>query len=266
MKPLFVEFLGPSGVGKSTLYKSVQNQWNLDKQWVTFDHIYSKKKRFPFSQVRSVIKTLRNLKGSEYEIPHPGSIFKLWYQLNDNSEYYLKKSHAILNNDLIDMIHVHTHSNFNGDDKRFETIYMMIWAMTQYLTILEKKADSRIVLMNEGELFLNRLMHLITPSFDEKSLKRYVELIPLPVGVIYLNDDIDVIVERVKNRKRVSSVHTGMNNEILHQYTNKAVDMAQLMIKILMEKNIDVLKLNASDSIDLNTEKSVNFIEKFVQK
>ena len=241
------------------LYNAIQDKWCEHYDWVSFEKVYAKKKIFPFSYIKELFRALKRVYHTEYETTRKLPNYKAWEAINNNSECFINQKDRVLNSDLLDFIFKHSKSNYNGEDKRFECIYLMMWAMAQYQSLKEFHGEDRVILMSQGELFLNRIMHFINQSFSSDDLAEYLSLIPKPSGVIFVQCSTEVIVERIGSRERVSTVHQGMDREDIFEYTKRTMKTMHTMHLKLQQSGVQSIIVDSEQPIDYNSSVCIDF-------
>lgn len=248
--PKIVEIVGPSGSGKSSVYKELKARWEYGFDWVTYDHVnYS-----PEAKIGRIInKAQRILKDiiprKKPDVPKP-AVNDEWKFVGSNNDYFLGNEHEIFKSVLMDLIDEHCKVGYNGADKRFITAYMIMWSMARIDTVKSVKNDDRFCILDQGEGLISRIMHLTSPSFDEKALTLYLEHVPNPEVLFFLDTDVDTIIKRVKTRKRSSSLHEGMNDSEILRYTEKTKEFLGKAADFLKNNGVDVYRINSSQTID----------------
>lgn len=248
--PKIVEIIGPSGSGKSSVYKGLKESWKYGYNWVTFDQVnYSSEVQLGkiFKKGQRFFKNIIPRKKTDISKP---AIIDQWKFAGSNNDYFLGKENEKFKSVLMDLIGEHCKTGFSGDDKRFITAYMAMWSMARIDTVKSIANDDRYCILDQGEGLISRIMHLTTPSFDEESLNLFLEHVPYPDVLFYLKTDLDVIVERVIKRNRSSSLHEGMNESEIVQYTKKTNNFLRIAADILDNKNVEVHKIDSSQTID----------------
>lgn len=244
-----VEIIGPSGSGKSSVYNGLKERWEYGLNWVTFDHLnYSP--GVPLNRmVKRGQRILKNLiPQKKSDIPKP-RVKEEWKFVGTNNNYFLGGKHEEFKSVLMDLIEDHCKVGYSGTDKRFITAYMIMWSMGRIETVKSIENDDRYCILDQGEGLISRIMHLTTPSFDENALNLYLQHVPNPDVLVYLNTDLEIIYDRVKNRKRSSSLHDGMSDSDILQYTEKTDLFLRKASDYLEKEGADVYRVDSSQTI-----------------
>ena len=245
-----IELLGPSGVGKSALYFSLQKQWKEDDTWALYhDFRYKRKKN-------SIASYLMSIKSAYYKMSNTDYIWSDG-KITDNKKEFVEKYPEFIGT-FLDIIHEKANYSVNGKDNRFYLIHYMMRTIEQLNNILSNPHDQRICLMYES--LLCRIMHLSSPNFREEDLLMYLKHMPLPFAVIYLKASPNTILERIKKRTRTATIHDGLaENEILALtiHTQKLMEYAN---DYLVEKNVQIISIDAETPIPALTNKVIQYL------
>lgn len=249
--PKVVELIGPSGVGKSSLYFSLQKEWNEDDDWAIYhDFMYRRRKWSPEGILLKIKSIFYAVSQSDY-FWNEG---KMIDQKKDFSEKYPEFVQTFL-----DLIHEHTKEGFNGEDKRFQVIFFMLKSIERVNSILESGNNDRICLIDEG--LVSRLMHLNSPTFSKRDVDRYISRMPLPQAIIYLNTDAIEILNRIKKRKKTSTIHSGLTEQEIIESTENTQELIQYALNKVEESGVEILRLSAEESVKRLTEQSIGFFK-----
>lgn len=258
--PKIVEFLGPSGVGKSALYHAVRKKWRPECPWVTFHDLHYRKKRFPADYYKLFDKVLKKLLLNPKGEHTRTRVDEAWGFLNGDVSAFLGDKNPEFTSVIMDLIHEHCAKGFDGSDRRFVTAYMMMWSIAHVHAVKAAEGDDRACLLFEGEGFLSRIMHLTTPSFDEEALAAYIRTAPLPDILFLLESPVDEIVKRIKSRNRFSSLHRGMDEEMIFNYTVKTRKLMKRASNMAEESGVGVYRLDTTKDPDRNVDDIVSVL------
>lgn len=261
MKHKIVELLGPSGIGKSALYHELRSRWKPSDEWVTFDDIFATPKQFPGTYLRTVYRPLKKAWNEPYDYTRSLRNYNIWDQLDGYSNPFLFGEYGGFFHKMMDLVEQHCKVGYSGDDKRFQTFFMIMWSVGQLNTVLELENDTRLFLMKDGELLLSRIMHLNSPSFDEDALHEYLDVVPKPEALVQLVAPPDQIVKRIKQRDRVASLHLGMDEETLFTYTISTLEMLGKACDYLKTRDVPVLVVDAEKDVAQNANQIIDFFE-----
>jgi adenylate kinase len=260
--PKIVEIIGPSGAGKTSIYDNLRSIWREDYRWVTFDDMDRSKSKMIFRYFKKAYNIILDLLPIAKNInQNKNYVDEEWGFINYSDSIYLGNSYKELKTVLMDLIDEHCAKWYDGSDRRFVTIYMMMWSMAFWEKIYLSNNDDRLCILKQGEGFVSRIMHLNSPSFDEITLQKYLTHIPMPDVLIFLDVNVEEVLERIKSRNRSSTLHSGLNDEALFYYTKKTISHFQLAMEILSGKGVSVHRVDASGSISEATDEIVQIIK-----
>jgi thymidylate kinase len=246
-----VELLGPSGVGKSSLYLELQNQWSEDDSWAVYhDLVYRRKGKDLVSLILKIKSLWSKVSCSDY----------FWNDGNlKDSQRQFADSHPEFMSVLMDLIQNHTKEGFNGEDKRFLVTFFSLKSIGRLQEVLKREDDKRTCLIDEA--LLSRIMHLNSPTFTQDHIEDYMSAMPLPDGLIYLNAPADLVLERVHKRVKTSTIHEGLSDHAIREYTENTQQLMESVIHFLNKKKIPVLRLDAKKSLKELSDRTIHFLE-----
>jgi len=248
-----IEMLGPSGVGKSSLYTELQNRWSVNDSWAVYhDFMYRRKKR-------DLVTFALRLK-SFWSKVHNSDYF--WNDGNlKDSQREFAAAYPEFMSVLMDLIQDHTKSGFNGKDKRFLVTFFTLKSIGRLHAIMERTEDKRTCLIDEA--LLSRVMHINSPTFTSEDLEMYLDAMPLPDGLIYLNAPSEIVLNRIRKRDKISTIHEGLSESEILSYTENTQQMMEAVIKFLKKREIPVLELDARNSTGKLAVEAITFLSDY---
>jgi len=250
-----VELLGPSGVGKSSLYLELQNRWHETDNWATYhDFIYPRKKGSAATFLLKVKSLWAKIHNSDY----------FWNEgILKNSQRNFAELHPEFMSILMDLIQEHTKKGYNGEDKRFLVTFFTLKSIGRLQSALDRENDSRTCLIDEA--LLSRIMHLNSPTFSNNDLEKYLQSMPLPDGLIYLNAPSEVVLSRLQKRNKKATIHEGLSNKKISEYTQNTQALMEKVITHLLKQNIPILRLDARKTTRKIAEEAISFLSEKVR-
>lgn len=215
-----IEFIGPPGVGKSTVYKSLCKKWNTQSNWICQDQILPIEKP-PISETRFWL---------EYQLR---KLIKKIGNNNIHEDFGLQfvADNKVLAHFLWDHL---AHSNAYDKeevDKKFRSAYYLFRDFCRYQAIWDSKS-SKPCIIDEG-LFVKSFFILHDEQAIADIMEQYIPLRPLPHAVVYINTtQTDIIVDRLLSRKKVIASHKGKERDELQRDIQKW----QFLFSIVTEK------------------------------
>lgn len=245
-----VEIIGPSGSGKTAIYRQLRANWKEEYNWVAFDDLYRSKKRLRVRYARKLGQMLTNWVPGVKSQAKKAEANPEWNFINYDNLIFLGDDYRDLSSILMDLVEEHSSKWYDGSDKRFVTIYMLMWSIAHFDKIITHTQDDRYCILKECEGFISRIMHLNSPSFDEQALDKYLANIPYPSRLIFLDVPTDKIMDRIKKRDRMATLHKGMSEEDIRKYTADTIRFFEIAMKKAEEKGTDVYRVDASGSLE----------------
>jgi guanylate kinase len=243
-----IEFVGPPGIGKSSIYKSLCKQWNKDDNWIHQDALLAPRKPglLDFAnwlayhvQVllgKKLAKSIATEYGLRFADHHRDLAGFYWNHLSDPVFF---PDQAL--------------------DKRFRAAYFLFSDFCRYQAIQESPSD-RPCAIDEGLLQKSFLLH------DDQQLmrdlmRRYLLVVPLPYAIVYIDTpDKQVISERLHKREKKLPVHLAKNEQALLTETEKWQHLLQMMLEMVKDEKVIVYAVDGAKPIKDN----VNLIREFL--
>lgn len=249
--PKTVELIGPSGSGKSSIYNNLRSLWKDDYRWVAFDDMNRSKSKMAYRYFKKANNILLDLLPFiNAKSQQKNHVNEKWGFINYRDSIYLGDDYKDLKTIIMDLVNEHCSKWYDETDRRFVTLYMIMWSMAYWDKLHSRKNDDRLCILKQGEGFVSRIMHLSSPSFDENALQKYLSQIPLPDSLIFLDVNSEKILERINSRQRLSTLHVGMNKNALYNYTQKTINHFQIAMEFAENKGVNVHCVDASKSLD----------------
>jgi len=240
MNSNIIEFIGPPGIGKSTIYKSLCKKWNAQANWTHEDRLLLTKKP-PVSNTKVWL---------EYQVK---KIIKKNGSNNIQVDYGLR--FAERNKALAQFLWDHLScSNTYGTEeigKKLRSAYFLFRDFCRYQAIWDINSD-KPCLIEEGLLVKSFLIlpdeHAMTNLIEE-----YVPLLVLPRAVFYINTmNIDLIVDRLLTRKKIIASHKGKDRNSLLADIQKWQFLYKLIIKKLEQFKVPVYCIDGLRPVEEN--------------
>jgi hypothetical protein len=247
MEKKIIEIIGPPGVGKSSIYKSLCQDWNAKKNWIYQDALLAPKKPSFVTFTRwleyktqvllgkKLAKALPVENGLRFVGNHEQLGAFCWHHLSNPTFFTDQES-----------------------GKRFRAAYFLFLDFCRYQAIQDKSYDGPC-LIDEGFLQKSFLIH-----DDQQVMKdlipQYLSLIPLPYAVIYIDTpDKHIIKERLHNRRKGGHSSVARNEDVLVAETARWQDLLQMVLDTIGEK-VTVYKIDGAKPIRENVAVINNFL------
>jgi GTPase SAR1 family protein len=239
-KTRIIEFIGPPGVGKSTIYKALCQKWNTQANWTYQDQLLliekpllSDPKIWLEFQLRKLAKKIGNR--------------------NINVDFGLR--FVDNNKPLVEFLwdHIAFSNAYNPDEagNKFRSAYFLFKDFCRYQAIWESKS-SRPCIIDEG-LFVKSFFILDNKQAIADVVNSYFPLVNLPHAVVYINTShTEIIADRLLNRKKIIASHIGKERNALLADTLKWQFLFSLIIDKLDRLSVPVFHIDALKSVEEN--------------
>lgn len=252
-----VEVIGASGVGKTTIYNQLKEEWEPNNTWVPFDYLKHSRDKILKRYFKKLFFRFIPLMLNKKESMKNASVSDQWRFIEHDNKTFLSEDFSDFKTTVMNLIDEHCREGYDGSDKRFKTIYMMMWSIAYIETVKSIKNDNRLCILKQGEGLVSRIMHLNTPSFDEDALMQYLDVVPFPDHLILLDVHPDEIMRRIKNRGRVSTLHHGMDSNMICEFTKKTMEYLKIASEAAEKKGSNVHRINATLTSETQTAKKI---------
>lgn len=247
-----VELMGSPGVGKTTIYQKMTKRWIKNYNWIPAEFLFPKEKLVLENYSRFILNVMRLIMGKKFPfdtmaMEEAGGRFVALYP-----EYIDK----CWNN--INSIHK---KNINGLDLRFQKI-SYLYKVIQKVQILRERESDQIAVIDEG------LVQLITSSLCKREnleettaeIEDFLQIIPMPDGIISVETDLEENTKRLLQRKKVISMHKSLVQSQLEKVICTDHKRRAAVNTILESRNVPLLRINSTDKIATNVSKIISFV------
>lgn len=240
----YIEFIGVSGVGKSTTYNSLTRYPN-NSHYILCENLDTRKITFK-QAFKSSLQTITSLE----QPPLPGPDWKIIDRF------------CLNNPELVDLFW----SNFsplrkiNVKDSRFHAVAYILKIMEKLQRVFDHPTD-KFVLVDEGLIHnLNYFINSSLPNGYSEQINKATDLITLPAGVVYFSGDIQTVIERTSGREKINYRDNGLSSQELRDLREESIKEKETFIEAVVARNIPVLTLECKDSVPKKSEKIVGFV------
>ena len=246
-----VEFYGPSGVGKSTIYEELKGKWKKDFNWIPSYHLYAKNE-IKFESLSKFLLTVTRITkngniddvamkeaGDRFVAQYPEFLDALW----NNILFKQKKS-------------------YNGLDLRFERA-KYFYTTIQKIQFLRESNSKKIALVDEGLIHrISRGLYKSENLIEEiDEIKHLLQIMPLPDALIYVETDVQENAKRLARRKKVISMHKLLSTTEMENIISETQERMEIITKILEDKGIPILRVDARLHVFTNVTKVISFVK-----
>jgi hypothetical protein len=245
-----IEFVGPPGVGKSSIYQSLCRQWNKDNNWIHQDALLAPRKPGLLDFPNWLAYNLQVLLGKKLAKSIP-------------AEYGLR--FADHHRDLAGFYwnHLSDPAFLQGRalNQRFRSAYFLFSDFCRYQAIRESASD-RPCVIDEGLLQKSFLLH-DDQQLMRNLMRRYLSLVPLPYAMVYINTpDKQVILERLHKREKKLPAHVEKNAQAALAETAKWQQLLQMILEMVKEQQVITYAVDGSKPIKENVKLIRDFLTK----
>jgi ABC-type oligopeptide transport system ATPase subunit len=244
-----IDIVGPSGVGKTTIYNEVCRNWKKTSSWIHLDKLqlneiannsgtwFSKKKLK--QHIKSLLNAPRKFNsglGIRFIEDNQKLVSIIWNLLENNPvkipypfDFRIRTAHNVY--------------------KDFEKIQF-----------IKEINDPRPCLIVEGLLHKSYLKNELKESGD--TLQQYLSCCPLPIAVFILNTNSpDETVERKKNRSKRNAGETVYEEKDFRESVLSWQQLFMKMEKHLITSGVKVYHINASLPVKESAQNIIKLIE-----
>ena len=253
----YIEFFGAPGVGKSTLFN---NFISNNKIWIDSN---SAKNSF-----------LKNMLFRQY-----GSLKVLLLRIGFLTPFLSKLLYKSMAPSIDKMLIDNFISKYKGffqdanstilnsnstENRKIMASRMLLNSMKDY-SLFDLTDSTSCILTDES--FCQRVYTQLS-EFDDADesdiVKEYLDKIPLPNGVIYIESSSEKIMERVLKRYRetgqMNYMHQNLSDEKLLARCNRYRKYAKLGIEVIADKGVPILVINNN-----NLKKNISMVRDFIE-
>jgi adenylate kinase family enzyme len=245
-----VEFCGAPGTGKSTLYNELVSLWKKDSNWIPGKNLYPLA-RLQYKNVPGFINSVFLRARKQYNFVEMKSAAKRFIEQNQelmdccwNNIYYKQKN------------------SFNREDNRFRAAEFW-FQIFQKLQVIKESGCIKFAVVDEG--IIQRIDSLLYKSKnleeEQAEIREIISKIMLPNAIVYIDADVDISISRMKKRKKKLPQFEQLSTDELKKIYQDYQQRWLYTFKLLKEKNIPVLTIDASKEVHQNRILILQFLE-----
>jgi adenylate kinase family enzyme len=243
-----IEFLGPPGVGKSSLYNALCQQWHQDSNWIHQDALLAPPKPGMLDFTNWLAYTFQVLQGKKRAKSIP-------------IEYGLRfaDQHQELAGFYWDHLSDPVFFQDPALDKRFRWAYFLFSDFCRYQAI-QQKPSNRPCVIDEGLLQKSFLLHE-DEELMRHVMRRYLALVPLPYAIVYIDTpDQQILLDRLQKRKKKLPAHLEKNTQAVLAETGKWQRLLQTILELVKEQQVIICAVDGARPIPENVQRISGFL------
>lgn len=241
-----VEFFGPMGAGKSTIYTNLMKSKNFLGTINAKDEVYD-----------ILLQQIKQSSMINYGLLKLVLYSPLKHRVFSNYDFY----HYLKDNEKVEsfLSFFFNELNLKNHKNNAKTLVRFNYLLKDLadVAVLDKYSKAKTIIHDES-LIQRGLSFAVDDSLD--NFENYFENVILPDAVIFVNTSFDTIKDRIVARSKNDLAFFGKkahsDNEV-----EKAYKLSEQICTTLEKKNIKILKLNGQDSI----EKNIQSIEQWIK-
>jgi thymidylate kinase len=258
-----IDFLGPSGVGKSTLYYELVKQRDKNEKWMTPKELKVKiaqreSKKYTHSIVSRLRAVIFNLWLFKPIYPQLTETVLTKYEYKNLVLWEEREEKEAIDTVIQSFALIPSHPFFKLHR------YKRIFEFAQQIAVFQKYAPPETTVVIDNSL-TNEMSFLGPWNSDEdiRNLDSYIYALGKISGVIFLDADDNLVLERLKKRMAlfVNIAHRGMNDLELTEDTRRRLESARQLATMLEKQGVAVARVNSGDPLDKQVRLARDFIK-----
>ena len=248
-----VEFFGPPGVGKSTIFREIELRWKKDLTWITSKHwslaTRQKNKYYRFNFLKRFIKN--------YDIDS--------IKLNEAGNRFIAQYPEFIDACWQNIVYKHKES-LNKLDIRFQKV-LYLQKQIQKIQMLGENNCDKVCLLDEGVVHLipNALYKSSNLSEEHEEIRSLINVMPLPEAIVSIDTDAKEIAQRLYTRSKIISMYKNLDISELEILSEIDRERRSIILNILENQGMPILKIDSSLDSATNAKKVISFMDnKFI--
>jgi len=249
-----IDFLGAPGVGKTSIYKELLRQRTKKDNWLTCDEAKVKIAKWYLLRDKKYLKyvllKINLLKNINFfvadRILEKYYIEFLWNKKNDNNLFLdiaIKGMFAEEKDSTRKLIGI------NWFFKVFKEVFLLENCKIPGLFLSDESLSQKAYgLISDNQ------------ELSKNLIKDYFNIMPLPSILIYYYTDPNILLNRVKGRKKRILNHRGLNDDKLKKVILNYMNILLIAKDILKKRGVPIINIDTNDNIEISSKKILNLI------
>ncbi|MBT0812299.1 hypothetical protein KIH41_13520 [Litoribacter ruber] len=248
----YVEFIGVSGVGKSTTYRYLFKNYKTSLPWIPYEELCK-------DQYHHTNSFKNFLEYRLYKLYKPNHIPRIPHN-QESLNKFVNQNREFLENFWNTMYNCKEDVNL----RFYKTNY--IRDIIEKIQNVKDSAYKKYCIIDEG--LIHNLNYFINPRIPptETEVERLLNLIELPDGIVYFKGEIDNIMSRTMNRGSLRAGEKNLSSEDLVLKKTQSIKEKSLFIDCIKKSQIPILTVHAQDSISTKADKIMEFLSTLHEK
>jgi len=250
-----IDFIGPPGVGKSTLIQALEFGSN---KYLSRSAI-----------INNILR--ENFKKQKFSVD---DLLKQLYFFISNRKYFAGVDESKLKRFYSDYFNTHrkillsAYKKFSDQEDEDEIVkakrIQLLLDVLKDLTLYQHFSDNDFIGLFDDSLSNMLLLSILPENISNKDFVKWSQNICLSRytdGVVSLFADRKTIMNRLNSRKRVNTAHIGLSEKELREEIERQIRLYKQTINLFSLIDVPILELNSTQSMDILQEKTEQFIE-----
>jgi shikimate kinase len=245
-----VEFCGAPGTGKTTIYLQLVSRWKKTDGWIPGHKLYPRV-GLQYKTVSGFLKTTVARAKNDVDFA----------RMNAAVPRFVRQ-HEEFTDSFWKNIVYRQKQHFDGVDNRFRATEIWFKIIRKIQTIIEYKCN-KLAVIDEGliQRIDSALHKSIVPEEQMAEIAWLLEKMPLPRAVIYFYADIDVVIARMKLRKKRMPFFDDLSSSDLRQIYQDYKKRWLSTFALLEQKGVSLLIVDATREAKENVAVILHFLQ-----
>jgi hypothetical protein len=253
-----IDFVGPMGVGKSTLYRALLEKTRGRRAWLTEQE----------AAVAIAAKVFRNSRTTASRLRLAGLHFPFLRRRIAHAAMERACAHAAWNDPaqwgrFLQQCHQFTAED-PSESLRIHAAQVRLWRRIQVVAAAESYLSGSTVVFDES--IYHAVLAVMTPSqcTGDKLIRRCFDAVPLADGLVHVRAGADLICDRLlkreaKKNRKIMSIRLLDDREICARVRSQLTSI-QAALEVVRKAGIPVFEVDASTSFAFKLNALIEFV------